>query len=192
MNLETKKDSIQNDINMQNFYLELLNKIFSKETESKKEKKEIIDMENFFVFNGENSKMCFDLHSFSLDNSMLIFSFRLSEDIYSSYNFDFPLIIFETIDTNEIIFELLIKNINNIYKLYIYQDKKEEEIQNEICLEKIQMISTETIYYLVIKYEGTKVKFYILDDKKEKFYEEKEIFEIIILFFLRVKKKSNL
>ena len=178
MNFETKKEFISNDINIQNFYLEILNNIFSKEKVSKKEKKEIIYMEDFFVFNGHDSEMFFYLRSFSLDNSMIIFSFKINQDIYSSFNSIFPLIIFETSDTNDIIFEILIKKENNIIKLYLYQDKKKEDIKKEICLEKIQKLSIDITYYLVIKFEETKAKIYISGDNQEKFYEDKEIFEI--------------
>ena len=117
MNFETKKELISNDINIQNFYLELMNKIFFKEKKSKKEKKEIIDMENFFVFNGDNSKMSFYIYSFQLDNSLLIFSFRLNNDIDTSNNIEFPLIIFESTGINDIIFKILIKKVDNINKL---------------------------------------------------------------------------
>ena len=178
MNFETKKEIITNDIIIQNFYLELLYKIFSKEKQSKKEKKQIIDMENFFVFNGDDSKMCFYIYSFQLDNSMLIFSFRLSIDIDSSKNKEFPLFIFETADTNDIIFKIFIKKIDNINKLFIFQSKNKENKQKELCLEKIPKISSDTTYYLVIKYEGKKAKIYILNEIQEKFYEDKEIFEI--------------
>ena len=178
MNFETKKEFISNDILIQDFYLELLNTIFSKEKESKTKKKEIIDMENFFVFNGDNSKMSFYFFSFSFDNPMLIFSFRLNHDIDIFKNSAFPLIIFEAAEVNDIIFEILIKKVNNINKLFIYQDKKKENKKKEICLEKIQKILIETIYYLVIKFEGKKVRISIMDNKDEKFYEDKEIFEI--------------
>ena len=178
MNFETKKDFISSDINLQNFYLELLNKIFSKEKESKKDKNEINDIDNFFLFDGNNSKMCFYICSFFLDNSMLIFSFKLNKDIDSSQNTDFPLIIFETEGINDTIFEILIKKVNNINKLFIFQCKNKENKKKELCLEKIPKISTETIYYVIIKFEGKKARIYISNNKQEKFMENKDIFEI--------------
>ena len=178
MNFETKKDFISNDIYAQNFYLELLNKIYSKEKILKKEKKQIFDTENFFVFNGVNSKMNFFLNSFSLYDSMIIFSFKLSQDIDSLKNSDLPLIIFEADDTKDIIFEILIRKDNNINKLFIFQTKKNKSKKKEIHLDKIQKILEEFTYYLVIRFEDKKIKIYFLDENQEKIYENREIFEI--------------
>ena len=177
INYHSKKDNLINDIYTQNFGLELLKTIFSKEKDINNKINKKIPIENYFVFNGEKSIMEFYISSISLENSILFFSFKLSNDILSIKNYIFPLIMFETEDKN-ISFEIFIKKENNNYKLYIYQDyqdKKKEKHMNEICLGNI---STDDIYYLATNFEDKKLYLFIKSSKVNDFHQSIETFNI--------------
>ena len=62
--------------------------------------------ENYFLFNGYNSKMTINLNEFSLNNSLIFFSFQLSKDVLNQTENKFPLIIFLTQNEIRIIFKL--------------------------------------------------------------------------------------
>ena len=78
VNFKIRKDDIIKDIYIQNFYIELLYKIFSQEKLN--EIKGIKSEKNYFIFNGINSKMTFKLNEFSFNNSIIFFTFELSKD----------------------------------------------------------------------------------------------------------------
>ena len=187
MNFQAKKQNIFKDIFMHNFYLELLNKIHSKEKELNKIENEIIPLQSYFLFNGFDSKMIFNLDSFSLNNSIIFFSFRLSPNINYLQSSVFPLIIFETINnTKKILFEILIKRENNINKLYIIQDQKNLK---EICLKQINDISVDINYFLAIQIKDKKTNIFISKNGLEKYHEEIEIYDVDIKKNLSIRMK---
>ena len=180
MNYQKEKESIFKDIYISDFYLELLYNLLTKENEINSTEKELMPIQSYFSFNGFNSEMVINLDSFSLDNSFLFFSFRLSPDTKTDSNtsFIFPLIIFEASDEKFIYFEILIKKEKNINKLFIIQDQKKQKNQKEIYLDKIKNIFPDVNYFFAIKFKDKKVFIYVSKNGKEKFYEEKEIYEI--------------
>ena len=84
-----EKESIFKDIYISDFYLELLYNLLSKENEINSTEKELMPIQSYFSFNGFNSEMVINLDSFSLDNSFLFFSFRLSPDTKTDSNTSF-------------------------------------------------------------------------------------------------------
>ena len=168
MNYKTKKNEINKDIYKQNFDIELLNKIFLLESNEKK----FLPPENSFIFNGYNSKLSFLLKDFSLNKSIIFFSFQLK----NNNSYIYPLISFTTKNKKDILFKLFIKKENNINKLYIYQEKNKTPIN----LNKIENIYPNINYYLAIKFSNKKLNIFINKKslKNETYFEEREIFDI--------------
>ena len=133
INFKKKKNEINKDIYKQNFYIELLNKIFLLESKEKK----FLPPENSFIFNGNNSKLSFLLKDFKLNQSIIFFSFQLKN---SNSNEIYPLISFTADNKKDILFKLFIQKEDNTNKLYICQEKKKEKIKNLIHLSKIENI----------------------------------------------------
>ena len=175
-NYKTRKDYIINDLYIQNFYIELLQNLFS--TEKNILKKNSITEENYFIFNGHNSKMSFELKDFSLNNSFIFFSFQLSKDVLNASSKIFPLINFQSQADKENIIKLYIQKDDNIYKLYLYQEKGEKKKKIEY-LDKLGNIQVKNNYLILIKFSNKKIGIYliILQEKEERYFEEKEIFE---------------
>ena len=176
MNYKTRKEQIINDIYMENFYIELLNKLFS--NENSKESLKIKLEENYFRFNGYNSKMTFQLYQFNLcANSVLFFSFQLNEPnidtIQNNSNIS-PLLFFNSNSGKDVLsFKLYIQKENKINKLYIYREKggKKNKI---ICLDKLGNIKINTQYILSIKFMGKKIAIFMkqVDKKGAQFDDE--------------------
>ena len=102
---ESGKSMIFNDIFLQNFQSELIQKVFSNED------KEIYRHNfNSFLFNGINSKISFNLLNLSLHDHLVIFSFLIKSNFndINSYNSKQPLICFYN-EKNECIFNAIIK-----------------------------------------------------------------------------------
>jgi hypothetical protein len=119
VNYTTRKDNIIKDLYIQNFYIELLSKLFSNEVNSVNNMKnktiEILPPENSFIFNGYSSKMVFQLNKFSLENSVLFFSFRLNDDLTKDNSSgNLPLIIFESNSPTNMTFKIFIKRENGV------------------------------------------------------------------------------
>ena len=173
INFETKKNKINEDIYKQNFYIELLNKIFLLESKEKK----FLPPENSFIFNGYNSKLSFLLKDFKLNHSIIFFSFQLKN---SNSNEIYPLISFTANNKKDILFKLFIQKEDDTNKLYIYQEIKKEKIKKLIHLSKIENIYTNTNYYLAIKFSNKKLNIFINKKsvKNELYFEVKEIFVI--------------
>ena len=150
-NFKNKKDLIIKDIYFQNFYIELLNKLFESEKNGTKNNKFFIPLKNAFIFNGYNSKMNFKLNKFSIENSIIFFSFRLNENKNNEIK-NLPLISFEN-ELKEIFFKLFIMRVtkedskkdNN--NLFIYQEKNKNKIIN---LNNLDDISPNANYYIEI------------------------------------------
>ena len=176
VNFQTKKDNIIKDFYIQNFYIELLNQILYKQ---RNDNSKIKSEENYFKFNGYNSKMTFDLKEFNLNNSFIFFSFYFLND-NNTLNI-FPLINFESQSGRKIIFKLYIQKENNINKLMFYQGKDEKKKKIR-CLEKIGNIQLNSKYIISIRFTNKKLWIYLLkqDEKNEKYFEENEIIDVDI------------
>ena len=176
VNFTIRKELIQKDIYIQNFYIELLEKIFSLENNLRNDKNILY---NYFLFNGYNSKMTFNLNEFSLNNSLIIFSFKLLIDIPEQNANIFPLIIFQSQEGIKITFKLYIEKENDKYKLNIYQEKGDKKKKN-ITLEKVGNIQLDINYIISIKILNRKISIYIikLNEKNEKYFEEFDFFEV--------------
>ena len=175
VNYKTRKASVIKDIYIQNFYIELLEKIFSIEKNSISN---IITEENYFKFNGNNSKIALELDEFSLNNSFILFSFQLSKDVTNASSKIFPLIYFQSQLEKENIFKLYIKMENDSYKLYIYQEKDKKNKKK--CFDKMGNIQINTNYSIVMTFLNKKLGIYInnLNEKNKDFYEESEIYNV--------------
>ena len=184
-NYATKKEQITKDLYINNFYIELLQKIFYIEKKIFNPKNHILDIlppNNSFIFNGFNSKLVFQLNKFSLENSILFFSFQLNNNIIpSNKSYSLPLIIFEALLPTESTFKIIIKRDNNINRLMILQEKKNEKKSKLLNLDKIENIKPNINYYLAISFKEkqTTIQVTKLDIKTEKNY----IQEIEILPF---------
>ena len=102
---ETEKDRILNDMFMQNFQSDLIQKIFSYEDKR-------LNQPNFnsFLFNGINSKISFNMPKTSLDDNLIIFSFLIKSNINdkNSFNERQPLFSFYN-NRGECIFQAFLK-----------------------------------------------------------------------------------
>ena len=189
VNYTTRKDNIIKDLYIQNFYIELLSKLFSNEVNSVNNMKnktiEILPPENSFIFNGYSSKMVFQLNKFSLENSVLFFSFRLNDDLTKDNSSgNLPLIIFESNSPTNMTFKIFIKRENGVNKLMIYHEKKNEKNPKLIELNKIENISPKTNYYIGLKFLEKKAIIHMkkVDENGEKYYEQEiEIFNFKII-----------
>ena len=103
--LESGKDKVLNDIFLQNFQSDLIQKIFSNEDKK-------IDHPNFnsFLFNGVNSKISFNLSKLSLNDNLIIFSFLIKSKFNdkNSFNMVQPLFCFYN-EKNDCVFKAFIK-----------------------------------------------------------------------------------
>ena len=173
-NYTKNKENIINDIYIQNFYIELLNKLFQNEINLKKNSYIYYPPKNSFIFNGYDSKMTFRLNEFKIDDFIIFFSFQIVNNI-NKQNCNIPLFSLENASTNEILFKLYIKQkydkesntfINN---LYISLDKK-----NDICLNKIENIVPNTNYYLALNFNNKKLNTNVFSSNniKENTYEQ--------------------
>ena len=178
MNYKTRKDYIIKDIYTQNFYLELIYKLFSKENNNNFNN--IKTEKNYFRFNGYNSKLTFILNEFSLNNSIIFFSFQLSKDVKNLTTKNFPLIYFHSQSEKQILFKLTIQKENDgKYKLNIYQEKDEKKKKIK-SLDSLGNIQLNINYLISIKFLNKKIGIYLmqLTGKNQKFFEESEILEI--------------
>ena len=181
MNYKTRKTQIINDIYIQNFYIELLHKLFSEE--NNKESMITKHDENYFLFNGYNSKMTLQLDKFSLGiNSIIFFSFQLLEEtintIKNTSNI-LPLLYFNSNSGKEILsYKIYIQKQKYENKLCLYQDKGAKK-NKMICLEKLGNIHLNKKYLICIKFTNKKIVLYIkkLDNKGIKYYEEVDAFD---------------
>ena len=165
-----EKEKIVNDIFIQNFQCDLIQKIFIQE--SKK-----IEHPNFnsFLFNGNNSKMSFKLKKLSLNENMIIFSFQIKSNINDNnlFNERQPLFCFYN-DKKELKFKLFLKKIEsdkykqinhiniqnkkNLFSLNIIisNNAKEEKILNEL-----DIIDCDITYYICIHLNHLFIKCYL-------------------------------
>ena len=176
MNYKLSKEHIIKDLYIQKIYLELLNKLFIQENIlSNKTKTE----EKYFSFNGFNSKMTFNLNQFSLNDSIIFFSFKLSKDVINSTSNIFPLMIFHSQSENENIIKLYIHKEGTNFKLYLSQ-RLEEKTKENIHLEKIGNLQLNNNYLVSIIFSNKKLELFItnLIGKIQTFYQEIEIFDL--------------
>ena len=176
VNYKSRKDLIIKDLYIQNFYIELLYKIFS--YEKKNDIQGIKNEKAYFVFNGYNSKMSFKLNGFTLNNSLLLFSFQLFDDNPNTINNEsniLPLLYFKSQTGKEDIFKIYIKKENNSNKLFISQEKDENK-KKAISIEKLGNIYSSIQNFLAIKFTNKKLQIFL--KSYEKYYEEIEIYDI--------------
>ena len=169
VNYETRKDNIIKDIYAQNFYIELLHKLFSNKNNN--QFSEIKNEEKYFKFNGYNSKITLKLNDFSLNNSILFFSFQLSDEVNIANNQpnNLPLILFQSDTGNDILFKLYLKKENNSNKLFIYQQKGEKKKIFK-SLDKLGNIQSNILYFIAIKFTNKKIRIFL--NKLDKIYEK--------------------
>ena len=186
VNYKVGKNLIIKDLYLQNFYIELLEKIFSSEGEkinSKESCLNILPPENSFIFNGSTSKMSFRLNKIELDNSFIFFSFQLNDNIIKNkVSCNLPLIIFDARFSVEIIrLKIYINRENNINKLIIYQEKKNEKNPKMFIFDKIGNFLPNINYFIGIFITGKRILIQINEVNKnsEKQYkQENDIFQI--------------
>ena len=132
---ETEKDRILNDIFIQNFLSDLIQKIFSYEDKK-------LNQPNFnsFLFNGINSKISFNMNKMSLDDNLIIFSFLIKSNINDKNSFSEkqPLICFNN-NKGECVFQAFLK--------------KQEQKETDKGDSKIK-ISKKVQYSLIIKFNN--------------------------------------
>ena len=132
---ETEKDRILNDIFIQNFLSDLIQKIFSYEDKK-------LNQPNFnsFLFNGINSKISFNMNKMSLDDNLIIFSFLIKSNINDKNSFSEkqPLICFNN-NKGECVFQAFLK--------------KQEQNETDKGDSKIK-ISKKVQYSLIIKFNN--------------------------------------
>ena len=175
-NYEIRKDCINKDIYTHNFYIELLNKIFMSENGRINN---IKNEENYFLFNGNNSKMTFNLNGFSLNNSIIIFLFQLSKDVKNQTSDVFPLLNFQSLSEKELQFKLYIKKEDEMFKLYLHQETRGNQ-SKIVILNKIGNIQLDVNYIISIHSLKKKIKtnMIILNGKNELFTEEFDQFDL--------------
>ena len=188
MNYQKRKDSIINDIYCQNLYIQILRKLFSNESliiPPKNKKFYVNPLENSFLFNGSNSKMVFRLNKISLENSILFFSFQLSNELTKDTNSDgiIPLIIIQSASSSDTTFRIYLQKENNAYKLKFCHEKFiDKKPLNPITVnfDKIKEIETNINYYLALKFIGKKIVLHICRKDTTENYcimEEKDKYE---------------
>ena len=171
-NYLTKKEKIINDIYIQNFYVELLNKSFENERHLNNNNDIDYPPKDSFIFNGYNSKMTFRLSEFQQNDCIIIFSFKIVNKT-NNKNCNFPIFYLENASTNQKLFELYIKqNLdeeknNFINKLYISLDKK-----NEIFLNKLDNISQNTKYYIALFFNNKKLSINVINSKEKNYHKK--------------------
>jgi len=179
-NFKNKKDLIIKDIYIQNFYIELLNKLFESEKNGIKNNKHFIPLKNSFIFNGYNSKMSFKLNKFFLENSIIFFSFRLNENTNKEMKI-LPLISFEN-ELKEILFKLFIMKVTKenskkeSSQLFIFQEKNKNKIINLFNLD--DDISPNVNYFIAIYFMKKKVCINLKKvslEEEQNFHQEIEI-----------------
>ena len=175
-NYKERKALIIKDFYSQNFCIELLYKLFNDE---KNLLNNIKTEDNYFIFNGYNSKMTFNLNEFSLKDSYIFFSFQLSKEVINFSSVNFPLINFES-QTGGISFKLYIhKENNDNYKLYLFQENGNNKNINK-SFDKIGNILLDEFYLLAIKFLDGKIAIFINDLKGNNpiIFEENDILNV--------------
>ena len=165
-----EKEKIYNDIFIQNFQSNLIQKIFAQETK----KLEHPDF-NSFLFNGNNSKMCFKLGKLNLNDNIIIFSFYIKQNINdnSLFNTKQPLICLYNYN-KEIKFKLILKKFDSTYnddtknKLnpkptktlfllsIIYNNKN-----MEMALNELELVESNLTYFICIHLNNSLIRIYL-------------------------------
>ena len=169
-----EKEKIINDVFIQNFQSDLIQKIFNQENKK-------LEHPNFssFLFNGNNSKMSIALKELSLNDNIIIFSFHIKPNINDSrlFNSRQPLFCFYN-HNKEILFKLLLKRIepdinidkndgNKINNINI-NSKKNKFMLNiinnknkEIVLNELEIIESNCTYFICIHLNNSFIKLYL-------------------------------
>ena len=166
--LDSEPDIIMNDIFLQNYQSDLIQKLFSNE-DKRLEHPNL----NSFLFNGMNSKLSLNLSKLSLNDNLILFSFCIKSNINdkNSYNLNQPLFSFYN-EKNECIFQALIKrfeenetdkgnskivnNKTNKFYLIINQHKEKEKI-----IKEFNYLESDITYLICFHLNNSFVNIYI-------------------------------
>ena len=153
--LETEQERIMNDVFLQNFQSDLIQKIFSYEDKR-------LQNPNFnsFLFNGNNSKISLNLTKISLNDNLILFSFLIKPNINDnkSYNIKQTLFCFYN-KNNECLFEASIKRA---------------EQKETVTGDKNNLSNVANKFHLIIK----------IHNEKEKIIKEFNYLEVNITYFI--------
>ena len=164
------KDKIVNDVFIQNFQCDLIQKIFTEENKN-------LEHPNFnsFLFNGNNSKMSFKLKKLSLNDNMLFFSFQIKSNMNgnSLFNERQPLFCFYN-NKKELKFKLFLKKIDSdkdcqinnvnaknkkkVFSLNIIINNNQKDEKN---LFELDIIDCNITYYICIHLNHLFIKCYL-------------------------------
>ena len=161
-----EKEKIFNDIFIQNFKSDLIQKIFIQETKK-------LEHPNFdsFLFNGNNSKMSFKLGKLNLNDNIIFFSFYIKSNINNNnlFNIKQPLFCLYNYN-NEIKFKLFLKKIasnnNNekninikktLFLLSIVYNNKNIEMP----LNELESIESNLTYFICIHLNNSLIRIYL-------------------------------
>ena len=182
--IKEEKEKIINDIYIQKFQSDLLQKIFNQENRA-------LDHPNFssFLFNGNSSKMSFKMGKKSFLDNMIIFSFKLKSNYRDRNLFNERQTLFCFYNyCKQLKFKLLLKKINfnsnndknskNIYNKINNISNKNKNNNNlfllniiingqkdEIALNELDIIEPNLIYYICIFLSNSNIKLYLISSK---------------------------
>ena len=169
-----KKEKILNDVFIQNFQCDLIQKIYIEEYKK-------LEHPNFnsFLFNGNNSKMSFLLKKLSLNDNIIIFSFQIKSNINENdlFNERQPLFCFYNYK-KELKFKLFLKKIdsdknnetNNIdiknkKKLFTLNIIINNNLNEDKTLLELDSINCNITYYICIHLNHLFIKCYLYSSK---------------------------
>ena len=160
-----EKEKIINDILIQKFQSDLIQKIFIQESNKNADHPTF----NSFLFNGNNSKMSFKLRQFSLNNNIIIFSFFIKPNAKSNHltNIKQPLVCFHNYN-KELILKVCLSEIDSNKSNELNKDKIKYNIKiflnnnsKEITLNQLDAIETNTTYYICIYLNNSFIQTYL-------------------------------
>ena len=150
-----EKEKIVNDILIQKFQSDLIQKIFSQESFKNSEHPNF----HSFLFNGKNSKMSFKLGKLSLNDNLIIFSFHIKPHTTNNNlsNISQPLVCFNNYK-NDLIFKLSLNEIDSNkksfqLKIVLNNNKKLEKI-----LKECDIIESNKTYYICIYLNNSRIQ----------------------------------
>ena len=178
-----EKEKILNDIFIQNFQSNLIQKIINQENK----KLEHPNLSSF-LFNGNNSKISFKLGKTSLNDNMIIFAFQIKSNFNDNNVFNSKQTLFGFYSYyKELIFKLILKKIesdnDNIKKSSsksnklnnLTKNKKNQFLLNmiinnkneEIDLNELDIIEPNLTYYICIYLNNSHFKLYLCSSKAD-------------------------
>ena len=132
---DTENDRILNDLFIHNFQSDLIQKIFSYE-----DKKIYHPNFNSFLFNGNNSKISFNMNKMSLDDNLILFSFLIKSNFNDKNSFN----------ERQPLFGFFNNNGECVFKAFL---KRKEQNETDRGDSKIKM-NKKVQYSLIIKFNN--------------------------------------